>query len=350
VADAVDISALDGVTVEGGTFEDPRTAAAWVTLEGTRSADASLTIVDRRGLDGALLEAARTAGAEHHPERVVEVALDGGHATVRTGRARYQGAWVIGADGANSLVRRRLQRPFRRDQLSIASGVFAWGASDTSIVIRFVPRPAGYIWSFPRRDHLAVGICAQADETRAAPLKDVLDRWLTTWPLARGARLQPYAWPIPSLGADDLATESPAGERHLLVGDAAGLVDPITREGIYFALLSGQLAAEALAGPAASAAYAARLRQNVYPEIARAARLKRGFFQGPFTRLMVDALRQSAPVRRVMVDLIAGVQPYRTLKSRLVRTFEWRLAWRLLMLELGLDSAGRGPGPAQRAR
>jgi hypothetical protein len=67
--------------------------------------------------------------------------------------------------------------------------------------------------------------------------------------------------------------------------------------------------------------------------LTRAARLKRGFFRGGFTRLLLDALRQSAAVRAIMVDLVAGAQPYRGLQARLVRTFEWRLAWELLRLQ-----------------
>jgi hypothetical protein len=47
-----------------------------------------------------------------------------------------------------------------------------------------------------------------------------------------------------------------------------------------------------------------------------------------------------------MIDLIAGVQPYRTLKRRLLRTFEWRLAWQLLLLE----AQGARLDPDQRAR
>jgi flavin-dependent dehydrogenase len=269
---------------------------------------------------------------------------------VRTAARTYEADWIIGADGANSLVRRRLDRPFRRDQISMASGVFVDGASDTAIVVRFVARPPGYIWSFPRRDHLAIGICAQADEIDATRLRGVLEAWLDESGLASGHRTRRYAWPIPSLAAGDFARERPAGPRHLLAGDAAGLVDPITREGIYFALLSGRLAADAIAARAdAARAYTTALQRHVYPELRCAARLKRGFFRGPFTRLMVDALGHSRRVRAVMVDLVAGEQPYRTLKRRLLRTLELRLAWELLRLEAGWDPR-TGDRLDQRAR
>jgi flavin-dependent dehydrogenase len=121
-----------------------------------------------------------------------------------------------------------------------------------------------------------------------------------------------------------------AGERWLTLGDAAGLVDPITREGIYFALQSGLLAADALAHAAdAAREYAAHVRAAIVDELLRAARFKAGFFQPRFTRLLVDALQHSAAIRAVMADLVAGEQSYADLKWRLVKTLELRVAWRV---------------------
>jgi flavin-dependent dehydrogenase len=117
----------------------------------------------------------------------------------------------------------------------------------------------------------------------------------------------------------------------MLLGDAAGLVDPLTREGIYYALLAGQWAADALrdgSPDTACARYAARLRGEVAPELARAARLSGIFFTARFSSLLVRALHQSPSIRRVFVDLVAGVQPYRGLRRRLLATREWTLALR----------------------
>jgi flavin-dependent dehydrogenase len=121
----------------------------------------------------------------------------------------------------------------------------------------------------------------------------------------------------------------------MLLGDAAGLVDPLTREGIYYALLSGQWAADALiaaAGRRAEARYAHRLRTEVHPELARAARMTGLFFSPRFSGLLVDALRQSAAIRDVFVDLVAGVQPYAGLRRRLLGTREWLLAGQAIRL------------------
>jgi menaquinone-9 beta-reductase len=335
VADALQAPPA-GVRIASARFLDPRTGPAVVPLEADHR-QSSLTIVDRASFDAALLEAACAHGAHHVPARVRDVRVTPAGVTLETAAGSFACDRVIGADGANSLVRRRVFRPFTRGQLSVASGYFARGVSSREIVVGFVASPAGYIWSFPRTDHLAVGICAQADETSAGALTPVLDAWLAEHGLAAGAALERYGWPIPSLGVRDLGEERPAGERWLLAGDAAGLVDPITREGIFFALVSGELAARSVteAGGAdrAAADYRARLGDEIYPELSRAARLKRGFFRGGFTHLLVDALGHSRAIRDVMADLIEGRQPYATLKRRLLGTFHLGLAWRLLMLE-----------------
>ena len=121
-----------------------------------------------------------------------------------------------------------------------------------------------------------------------------------------------------------------AGLRWALVGDAAGLVDPITREGIFFALASGQWIADALMADDPAPGYTAQVRDEAISELARAARLKAGFFRPAFTGLMMRALMESGAIRSVMADLVAGRQSYASLKWRLLKTFEVGLAWRAL--------------------
>jgi flavin-dependent dehydrogenase len=129
----------------------------------------------------------------------------------------------------------------------------------------------------------------------------------------------------------DFDRERPSGGGWLLVGDAAGLVDPITREGIYFAIRSGMLASRSLLGPDAAREYAAAIRDEVHAELRRAAVLKAGFFRPRFTRLLIDALDKSPAIRAVMGDLVGGRQPYRGLKRRLFGTLEIGLMLRTLL-------------------
>jgi geranylgeranyl reductase family protein len=334
VSGAFETTTLPAAVIDTARFTDAahdRSAVVTLAACGVTSSSA-LVVASRAEFDARLLDAAQRAGALLVTERVTDVAADGHGVRINTSSGTRRTAFLIGADGANSLVRRRLARPFRRDQLSIATGYFAHGVTSREIAIEIVGDPPGYLWSFPRPTHLAVGICAQADAGAGAEaLRARAAAWIRQAHLADDAILQPYAWPIPSLDAADFAALTLAGPRWCLAGDAAGLVDPITREGIFFALQSGAFAAHAAMAGNPTLEYAARVNDIIAPELRRAARLKAGFFRPRFTRLLVDALRRSGAVRSVMADLVAGRQPYADLKWRLVKTLELNLAWRWMM-------------------
>jgi geranylgeranyl reductase family protein len=323
-------SEFSGVNCSGRMVRTVRFEAgsAGVTVD---LPDGYLEVFSRETFDHGLADAAREAGAVAIRARTSALTRTRGAWSVIAGGATLTAPFLLGADGAGGLVRKHVTRPFDRSQLSIAAGSYVNGSDISEIVVRFVDEPRGYLWSFPRPGHLAVGTCAQADVTSTAVMHAITDRWLDAYVPARGLPRRRYAWPIPSLDAADLDREEPAGDGWMLLGDAAGLVDPITREGIFFALRSGMLAAESLAAPDPSRRYAEAVRDELHGELRRAARLKAGFFRPRFTSLLIDALQESDAVRRVMVDLVAGRQTYRGLKRRLLGTLEVGLAWRVLL-------------------
>jgi geranylgeranyl reductase family protein len=333
VAEAIDGASFPQCLIRSARFIDSRGGNdAVVSLDdGAATADSALIVASRAVFDAALFDAARRMGATVQRARVADVVVGADGVRIETARGAHHAAVVIGADGANSLVRRRVTSPIPRRHLSIATGFFAHGPTGTEVVIEFIADPAGYFWSFPRPDHLAIGICAQADSAvTAAALRESAREWTGRMHLAERARLEPYSWPIPSLDARAFGALDVASARWALAGDAAGLVDPITREGIYFALLSGQWAAEAIAANRFPNDYTARVQDEIASDLACAARLKAGFFRPAFMRLLIHALQRSAAVRGIMVDLVAGRQPYASLKWRLLTTLEVGLAWKLV--------------------
>jgi geranylgeranyl reductase family protein len=289
-----------------------------------------LRVYSRTALDTALLQDAREAGAHVIAARVTGFVRHATTWTASTALGDFRAPWLLGADGAGGIVRKQVFRPFERTQISIAAGSYVDEVTTREIAIAFIDAPRGYLWSFPRDGHLAVGTCAQADETTPGEMHRITDAWLDGYPPARGRPRRRYAWPIPSLTAGGIDREQPAGDGWMLLGDAAGLVDPITREGIFFALRSGILAAEALKATSPRNTYAERVRDELHDELRRAARLKAGFYRPRFTRLMIDALQHSTAIREVMIDLVAGRQPYQGLKRRLLGTMELGLMWRLI--------------------
>ena len=323
--------ALAGCAVGGGRPIDTVVFEAGGKRAAVALPDAdALRVYPRQAFDEALFQSARDAGAAIVPHRAGAFTRDGAAWTIQAGTETVRASWLLGADGAGGVVRKQVFRPFDRRQLSIAAGSYVDGVDSREIAIAFVDRPRGYLWSFPRDGHLAVGTCAQADETSTAEMHAVTDRWLEGYGPAAGRPRRRYAWPIPSLTVDDVDAERPAGKHWMLLGDAAGLVDPITREGIYFAVRSGELAAAALGAADPARAYAQAVSDDLHAELRRAARLKAGFYRPRFTHLLIDALTGSAAIRGVMVDLVAGRQPYAGLKRRLLGTLEFGLMLRMV--------------------
>ena len=359
VSDVIDIGSLPAVVTKSVTVEGHERAAHVPLIDRGATADSSLLVISRAVFDRALADAAVAAGARLVPERAVGVSARRAHMLVSTDRGEYEVDQVLGADGPNSVVRKKLARPFARSELSVAAGYFVCGSTAPDIVIKTTREQPGYLWSFPRPDHLAVGICAPASHhATSADLRLQSAAWIRQHGLHRGAQLVPYAWPIPSIGPRPRRDIPLGGEGWLLLGDAAGLVDPLTREGIYYALLSGQRAADALATTPLSRAacrYAEAVLGGIQPELARAASLSRLFFHPGFSSLLVKALEESAGVREVFADLVGGLQPYRGLRRRLLTKLRWSLAAKAIpmLLQPGFTDKMRNvalpPGNATRS-
>ena len=107
-----------------------------------------------------------------------------------------------------------------------------------------------------------------------------------------------------------------------MLGDAAGFADPVTGEGIYYALRSAELFAEAfLEGRAEE--YEKRWREDFGGELRRASQMRRrfygNFFGAPFTERMIEFARGHRGIKKVLGDLVAGEQGYIGLKKKLAR-------------------------------
>src|SRR4029078_549086 len=105
------------------------------------------------------------SGATLVPARVTEVSRAAGRWHIGAGARTLTAGWLLGADGAAGVAREQVFRAFERAQLSIAAGCFVDGVDAREVVIRFVDRPQGYLWSFSRRAHLAGRSCVSGAAT-----------------------------------------------------------------------------------------------------------------------------------------------------------------------------------------
>ncbi|CAG0971447.1 digeranylgeranylglycerophospholipid reductase [Planctomycetaceae bacterium] len=156
----------------------------------------------------------------------------------------FEGCYLIGADGANSIVARSLG--LRRGKTLVAA-IEAEVAVPPEVQARFADTPLfifgevhlGYLWIFPKADHLSVGIAAL--HPQPGELQVTLRRVMARYDVSlEGVAL--HGHPIPVYTHREKITTT----RTLLVGDAAGLADPLSGEGIRMAIKSGRLAAETI--------------------------------------------------------------------------------------------------------
>jgi flavin-dependent dehydrogenase len=144
-----------------------------------------------------------------------------------------------------------------------------------------------------------------------------------------------YSHLLPSLDAASWKKNRVAGEGWMAVGDAAGLVDPVTGEGLYYAIRSADLAAGALLSEAVEPArqvgqYRQSLRRDFAADLEFGSRLAKRVFLGRFLfgsvpARMVQFTRRSPRFSAIIQDLFAGKQPYRGLKRRLLQNLNGSL-------------------------
>ena len=323
---APDHDPLPGRRVESCRFESGDGFAADVALPRP------VVVAARMELDGWLLRRATDAGARHVAARVT--AVEPG--AVVTSGGRHACDVVVGADGAGSLVRRTFLGPTPPERLAMATGWFARGTAP--MLVRFSPGLAGYLWLFPRPDHVGVGICAPL---RARPTRDLVSRLESevarSFPALADPEAGRYAHTIPSPSADPASILEIAGDGWALLGDAAALADPITGEGIYYALRSADLLAAMLREDGSPRRYPARALASFGADLLKAATLHRRFFAPGFAGRMVRYAGRSGVIRRVLGDLVLGDQGYVGLKRRLLRAAP-RFA---LEMALSAGSGGR---------
>jgi flavin-dependent dehydrogenase len=188
------------------------------------------------------------------------------------------------------------------------------------IKVKFLREFEGYLWSFPRADHLSVGICAKMGQRPSQELRRHLGEFVRDENIPMdGARF--YSHVLPSPQAQTIRGRRIAGRNWAMAGDAAACVDPITGEGLYYALRSGDLLAQALI-EGRPHAYPERLRAAFSADLAFAANIARKIFRGNFlggaiTTRMVQLLNYSPAFRDLIRDIFSGSQDYRSLKRRL---------------------------------
>jgi geranylgeranyl reductase family protein len=313
--------------------------------------DEPFAIYSRVAFDSFLRNRARDAGATVISEKVSVRQAKRTHGvwSLITEKAiEYSGLVLIGADGANSGIGKKLAGALPPSDMEVAFGYRAPlpANGEAPTVVAFLPKWVGYAWAFPRPDHISFGIATTQDAFEHQPLDDLLWQFMIGYysppsndkrkfwsqrkdPQAESLRqylqqsAERYAARIPGLADKTWETRQICGSDWALLGDAAGFADPVTGEGIYYALRSAQVFAECYLARKLTD-YETRWREDFGGELIRAAQMRRRFYGNfwgaPFTERMIEFARGHRGVKRVLGELVAGDQGYVDLKKKLVRS------------------------------
>ena len=288
-----------------------------------------LVIYSRFDLNNMLLDRAAAAGAQMERTRVLSVKRSGSRWELDTRTGKAEADFCVVATGARNSMR-DFGTLYGRSDTMYALGYYVPSRQD-HIDIQFLPKLEGYIWVFPRCGHLSVGICGKGEPAQS--LRSRLERYMADKGIAtKDATF--YGHMLPSLETSSWRHNRVAGDGWIAVGDAAGLVDPITGEGLYYAIRSGDLASKVILGdqPASAKAHAYRalLNRDFMGDLEFGATLAKRVFLGSFLfssvpERMVQFIRRSPRFHVLMQDLFAGTQPYLGLKSRLLKNLNGTL-------------------------
>jgi geranylgeranyl reductase family protein len=250
-------------------------------------------------------EGVSVTGVEERADRVVV-----GTSTGEPVASRY----LIGADGANSAVARAMG--WRRGA-AMGAALEAEVPADSACLDRFTASPHfifgdapwGYAWIFPKASHLSVGI--GSFRPRGVPLRSLLDLVMTRCGVDLGS-VRPRGHALPYTDR----RRTIAGGRVLLAGDAAGLVDPFSGEGIRPAIQSAYLASEAIIGEDLQR-YQRRIDSHIRSGHAWGRLLAHVLYR--FPRASYLALVSDPAASALVGNLLAGGITYRRLVARLLR-------------------------------
>jgi geranylgeranyl reductase family protein len=255
-----------------------------------------VTMVTRCHFDYFLVQQAARLGVKVYDDcRVTQIEEARHFFVLRANGRAWRSRYIAFADGAKGTLRRQLGFPATAPHdlgldMDVESGLACPWTSDT-LYIDWGAWPLCYAWAFPKADHWSIGVKGPAAQSRllVAYLRQFMHHWRLGPP---EEKLHYLAHMLPTRHAGMPLVRG----RALVLGDAAGLLEPFTGEGIYYALRSAHCAAAALreASPsnASPTAYAAAVEAEIMPELIGARGLQQLFDAYPWLFHLLIRSRQ----------------------------------------------------------
>lgn len=307
-------------------------------------------VVSRLTLSRWGLERAQAAGARFLPiaAQTIKGHPDGWHVTDSRG-SEHWARWLIAADGATSRLRGELAPGLRLELAPTRVAYPQFPSVSGRAVFASLRTADGYLWDFPRTGHHSVGIGVAPGTFARTPLDEAIAQYRLAEvgehePVEqKGAVIATSAWAsgrFQDLGSRDYA----------LLGDAAGLADPATGEGIDYALRSATLAAQTFRPDCGFERYPTAARRAFTAEMRRARLIRRWLYRPGLADALVRRARCSPRWALVIMALVDAINEHGSLRGALLRSLVSRAPDRQMAEAVCECPDGRGaPAPVVRA-
>lgn len=288
---------------------------------GPKRTGVPFVMVERKVYDSFLAEQARESGARIIENSKVTSFDTEKNILTASSDLTVKSDFVIGADGINSVVRRCFpagaisSKKWNRDLAIAFEKNVPRKKMHTEIrhpIISFGDIPDGYAWIFPKKDSVVFGMGGRGNKNFSGKFRSFLEKWKIDD--ADGPKTRGYPLPYGNI------LKKPSFGRVLLIGDAAGIADPIFGEGIFYAHRSAELAFEAICGAKAgkgsvSDIYAKSL-EGIFDDFSAAKKLRTRFLK--LTRLLPFEIMRDALAKREerIMEILHGGRDYGTFNDK----------------------------------
>ena len=275
-----------------------------------------ISMIMRDEFDYLIVQRAEELGVEVlQGEKLISLDFKSEYTILTTTNKQVKAKFIIAADGALSPTAKmagweesRLMCPALEYEIKVPEEDFERLSKSARFDIDVVPY--GYGWSFPKKNHLSVGVGNFTKSTKKINLKENYRDYLKILGIETVLEEEAHGFIIPISPRKDGFVK----QNVFLIGDAAGFADPLTAEGISNAIYSGKLAAEAIAESnlnvvEAEKSYLEKLNQKLIPELELGVKLAALFYENKNLRnLLLKKFGQRAA--ELMTDIFMGDRIY----------------------------------------
>jgi len=302
------------------------TKVDWLILENQKGDRVEIheknlgIMVMRKKFDQYLLKEALKEGPSFYEEKVTKISKKNDKWLLETSKNKIMAKTLIGADGCNSLVRKTVLMPIPPQYLGHGVGYHIPHKKEhvskkfkNALELYLLGSPymnTGYVWMFPKIDIISVGIGAKVGTPN---LVESLHKFMKLHPAANRLnipkKLKLHAHLVPFVSNPKFYDLPTTGSNWALIGDAAAHVNPLTAEGIYYAMLDGKLASKAYINGDIKL-YENAWRKKFGSDMYIGAQLQKWFYSPKITNTVIKLAKRSKRVQTLLRNLVAPLESY----------------------------------------